>query len=158
MIRFRKMSGLLVVASALGIAYAAPGFAQSAGVDYVFSVPVRIESAPPLAGHPAGVECTVSSLSSGRYITAGEGRATFDVGSGGYRGTVRVEVTLLPGVSRADSVRWDCALEFFSVTDASGHSVSWGTPNSVEAVRGYPAITGQTITSTVLSTAGDIPH
>lgn len=145
----------IVAAFVAGIsALASPAAAQT-GPDYVFNVPVRIENATPLAGHPAYVRCSITALSADRhYIRAGEGRQNFDIGPTGFRGTVRVEVTLSPGMRRADSQRWDCTLEFYSVTSATGARTSWGTPNSAEAIRGYPALTGQAVRSSVLVATG----
>ena len=151
----------LALALIAAFALATPGSAQEAP-DYIFNVPVRIENAPPLAGRSFMVECAVFATGAdGRYIaarSAGGPASTQTIGPTGYNGTVRVEVRLLPGMRRADVRRWDCGLRFFNVTNAAGAVVSWGTPNSTEALRSYPALTGQQIRSSNVYTAADFPR
>jgi hypothetical protein len=148
----------LALAFLATLAFAAPASAQT-GPDYVFNVPVRIENTPPLAGRGFAVDCAVFATGAdGRYIaarSAGGPEAVQTIGPTGFNGTVRVEVRLLPGMRRADVRRWDCGLRFFSVTNAAGAVVSWGTPNSTEALRSYPALTGQQIRRSTVYMAAD---
>ncbi len=150
----RLLKALILATTLLG-ASAGTALAQT-GPDYVFNVPVRIENAPPLAGHPAAVECSLSMLQDGRIARAGSARSNFDIGAGGFRGSVRVEVTLLPGVRRADVRDYTCTLWFYSVTNAAGARTSWGSPNTLAALPGYRLITGQEVRSHVESVGGTI--
>lgn len=136
---------------------ATPSAAQT-GPDYVFNVPVRIENAPPLSGHPARVDCDLTMMSEGRIARAGSGSANFDIGPSGFRGNVRVEVALQPGVARADVRQYNCTLWFYSVTNAAGVRTSWGAPNTLAALPGYRIITGQEVRSQVSHVTGVVAH
>jgi len=149
---------ILAMLASVAALFVTTAHAQSAQPDYVFTVPVRIENAPPFAGHQGRVSCTVQSMSVGRSLSAGEGSTSFNIGPSGYRGSVRVEVRLMEGVSRNDTWHWDCALWFSNVSNRAGVSVPWGTPNTLAALPMYPVITGQAVASSSLQVQADIRH
>jgi hypothetical protein len=137
---------------------ATPSLAQ-ATPDFVFNVPVRIENAPPLSGRAVRVQCNLRAYSpAGVWIAGPSGGQYVDVGpTGGYRGTVRVEVTLPPTVPRSAVRDWFCELVVAVVTGPSGEavSISGGTRETVLAR--YTSTTGQAIASHSMSASGTFP-
>ena len=149
-----RMMHLLILASAF-LAASSPSFAQS-GPDYVFNVPVRIANAPPLAGNPLQVMCTVVGYdASGRALGTETAIQTVTPDAAGYRGSVRLEVTLPPGWTRSNVRRWSCNLLLQTANNPSGARVPIPGTNSEAKVVQYPGVTGQTVASSTVSTGAE---
>jgi hypothetical protein len=151
-----RMIRTLLVAAAISTA-ASPSYAQS-GPDYIFNVPVRIENAQPLAGNPLQVMCTVSAYdASWRHLGSQTATQTITPSETGYRSSVRLELTLPPGLARSNVRRWSCGLLLQTANTPSGVRVAIPGVNSEARLAQYPTVTGQSVASSALSTNGEFP-
>lgn len=150
-----RLINAILAAFAFTAIASAPCFAQT-GPDYVFNVPVNFDNVPPLSGNSFGVNCQVlargaDGRSSGYGNTAVGGRhPTYEIGPTGYHGTIRVEITLPPGVRRADVTFYSCSALFYTVTNAAGARVP------MTNVSQYTALTGQAVARSQLLVQGPI--
>ncbi len=142
----RKMIGIVALSAMALAMLTAPATAQT-GPDYIFNVPVRIENTPPLNGQRANVLCLVIAydFAAGRPTGTYQAQQWITIGPSGFNDTVRVEITLPPGVRRADTMSWSCSLNLQNVRDASGASVP--IPPGVDRGAAYTSVTGQRVAS-----------
>ncbi len=149
----------IIAALAFGFACAGatPCMAQ-ATPDFVFNVPVRIENAPPLSGRTARVQCNLRAYSpAGVWIASPAGSQNIEVGPSGYRGAVRVEVTLPATVPRSAVRDWSCDLIIAVVTGPSGEAVSISAGSRETQLARYTSTTGQVVASHNLNAYGTFP-
>lgn len=128
----------------------APSFAN-----FVFTVPVRIESMTHMTG--ATVTCTVLHTSPTSVpVSVGSGLATVPVRDGSFTGNVTVTVVASDArIASYPPTRYTCGLVYtWRNPDGSTYSESHILG---ERERFYTRITGQEITTATVEATGDMP-
>lgn len=128
-------------------AFAAPSAVAQTREDYVFNVPVRIENTPPLNGQDVRILCAVDATVGGAFVRVPSVMQLVRVGPTGYRGTVRLAITLPEGVRRSDVSGWYCQMQLLHALSPSGVRTEISGANVELKVASYTAVSGQAVAS-----------
>src|SRR3989344_4043384 len=96
--------------------------------DFTFTVPVELSNLPP-DSRMGSVSCALRTSAVGTprsgTVGVGNGRGTFTISGGAYRGEVTVTANANPGVDPATVTHYTCGLAFYATLRGSDHQFAY---------------------------------